>query len=65
MEFAEKVIEKLAGGSALVILPSLSCPSIWLALAELSGQCAFPPGVFNVLYASDADEVAWTSESRS
>ena len=33
-----------------------------LVLAELSGQCAFPPGVLNILYASDEDATIWVSE---
>ena len=61
-DFVEKAIDRLAMGSALIVFPSLSGPSAWLVLAELSGQCAFPPGVLNILYASDEDATIWVSE---
>lgn len=63
--FAESAIEALAGGAALVVFPSLQCPSAWLALAELSAQCGFPPGVLNILYASEQDAAVWASDDCS
>ena len=63
--FAESAIEALAGGAALVVFPSLQCPSAWLALAELSAQCGFPSGVLNILYASEQDAAVWASDDCS
>lgn len=63
--FAESAIEALAGGAALVVFPSLQCPSAWLALAELSAQCGFPPGVLNILYANEQDAAVWASDDCS
>ena len=63
--FAESAIEALAGGAALVVFPPLQCPSAWLALAELSAQCGFPPGVLNILYANEQDAAVWASDDCS
>lgn len=39
-----------SAGSALVVMAAPLAPSAVFALAELSARCAFPGGVFNVLY---------------
>ena len=41
-------------GAVLVVLPAPQVPSAVFALAELSARCAFPAGVFNVLYGDEA-----------
>ena len=43
-------------GAALVVVQPPQVPAAVFALAELSARCAFPAGVFNVLY-GDAAEV--------
>ena len=64
-ELVEQVGSALAGGSALVVFPALASPSIVFALAELSGQCGFPPGTINVLYAGDDAVAGWSSDAGS
>lgn len=44
------LIPALAGGATAVICPYVDAPSALLALAELSGRCGFPDGVFNIVY---------------
>ena len=41
-------------GAALVVLQPPVLPGAVFALAELSARCAFPGGVFNVLYGDAA-----------
>ena len=41
-------------GAALLVRPPPETPSAIFALAELSGRCGFPPGVFNVVHGADA-----------
>ena len=43
-------------GAALVVVQPPQAPAAVFALAELSARCAFPAGVFNVLY-GDAAEI--------
>ena len=50
-------VPALLAGAVLVIRPLPQTPSAILALAELSGRCAFPGGVLNVLHGGD-DAVA-------
>ena len=47
-------VPALLAGAALVVRPSPATPSAIFALAELSGRCAFPPGVFNVVHGAEA-----------
>jgi succinate-semialdehyde dehydrogenase/glutarate-semialdehyde dehydrogenase len=44
----------LLSGQAVIVCPPPSAPSSLFALAELSARCAFPAGVFNILYGDDA-----------
>lgn len=44
----------LLAGQAVIVCPPPSAPSSLFALAELSARCAFPAGVFSVLYGDDA-----------
>lgn len=37
-------------GAAVVVRPDPRCPSVAVALAELTARCAFPAGVCNVLH---------------
>lgn len=48
-----KVAPALAAGCTVVIKPAELTPLSALALAELADQAGFPPGVFNVITASD------------
>jgi len=43
-------IPSLLKGEVLILRPYPAAPSSLFALAELSGRCGFPAGVFNVLY---------------
>lgn len=47
-------VPALRGGATVVVRPSPETPSALFAFAELTGRCAFPPGVFNVLHGGDA-----------
>jgi succinate-semialdehyde dehydrogenase/glutarate-semialdehyde dehydrogenase len=47
-------VPALMAGAAVVIRPSPEAPSAIFALAELTGRCGFPGGVFNVLQGGDA-----------
>ena len=47
-------VPALMAGAALVIRPLPQAPSAIFALAELSGRCAFPGGVINILHGGDA-----------
>ena len=40
-------------GAALIVRPRAETPSAIYALAELSGRCGFPGGVFNIVYGGD------------
>lgn len=40
----------LRAGSTVIFMPQPKAPSAIYALAELSGRCAFPGGVFSVVY---------------
>ena len=46
-------VPALMAGAALVLRPPPQTPSALFALAELSGRCAFPGGVLNVLHGGD------------
>ena len=47
-------VPALLGGATLVVRPPPAMPSAIFALAELSGRCAFPPGVLNVVHGAEA-----------
>lgn len=44
----------LTAGAVVVVKPDPTAPSALYALAELTGRCRFPPGVFNILHGDDA-----------
>jgi succinate-semialdehyde dehydrogenase/glutarate-semialdehyde dehydrogenase len=46
-------VPALMAGAAVVIRPPPETPSAIYALAELTGRCAFPGGVFNILHGGD------------
>ncbi len=46
-------VPALMAGSTVVIRPSPETPSAIFALAELTGRCGFPGGVFNILQGGD------------
>jgi succinate-semialdehyde dehydrogenase / glutarate-semialdehyde dehydrogenase len=48
----------LAAGCTVVVKPAEQTPLSALALAELSHRAGFPPGVFNVLPADEAQSIA-------
>lgn len=47
-------IPELMAGSVVVMKSDPSAPSVLVALAELTGRCGFPAGVFNVVHGGDA-----------
>lgn len=47
-------VPALMAGAAVVIRPAPEAPSAIFALAELTGRCAFPAGVFNVVQGGEA-----------
>lgn len=47
-------VPALMAGAAVVVRPSPEAPSAIFALAELTGRCGFPGGVFNILHGGDA-----------
>lgn len=47
-------VPSLAAGSVIVLKTDPSAPSALVALAELTGRCGFPPGVFNVVHGGEA-----------
>lgn len=44
----------LLAGAVVVVKTDPSAPSALVALAELTGRCGFPPGVFNVIHGGDS-----------
>lgn len=46
-------VPALMAGAAVVVRPSPETPSALFALAELTGRCGFPAGVFNILHGGD------------
>ena len=46
-------VPALMGGAVVVIRPSPDTPSALFALAELTGRCGFPGGVFNILHGAE------------
>jgi acyl-CoA reductase-like NAD-dependent aldehyde dehydrogenase len=46
-------VPALLKGEVLILRPCPGAPSSLFALAELSGRCEFPGGVFNVLFGDD------------
>lgn len=44
----------LMAGAVVVVRPSPETPSALFALAELTGRCGFPAGVFNILHGGEA-----------
>ena len=44
----------LMAGAVVVVRPSPQTPSALFALAELTGRCGFPGGVFNILHGGEA-----------
>lgn len=49
----QTAVPALMAGATLVIRPLPQTPSALFALAELSGRCAFPAGVLNVVHGGD------------
>ena len=47
-------VPALLAGATVVVRPSPEAPSALFALAELTGRCAFPGGVFNILHGGEA-----------
>ncbi|MBK9028921.1 MAG: aldehyde dehydrogenase family protein [Propionivibrio sp.] len=47
-------VPTLLAGSVVVIKPNPETPSAIFALAELTGRCAFPGGVFSILHGGEA-----------
>ena len=47
-------VPALLAGAVVVIRPCPEAPSALFALAELTGRCAFPGGVFNILHGGEA-----------
>ena len=43
-------IPAMVAGSTVIVRPSPEAPSSLFALAELTGKCDFPAGVFNILH---------------
>jgi succinate-semialdehyde dehydrogenase / glutarate-semialdehyde dehydrogenase len=52
-----KVAPALAAGCPVVVKPAEQTPLCALALAELATRAGFPPGVFNVLPADEANSI--------
>ena len=53
-----KVAPALAAGCPVVVKPAEQTPLSALALAELAQRAGFPPGVFNVVPADEANSIA-------
>jgi len=49
-----KAVPALLAGEAVIVCPPPSAPSSLFALAELTGRCAFPAGVFTLLHGDQA-----------
>ena len=47
-------VPALMAGAVVVIKPDPEMPSAIFALAELTGRCAFPGGVFSILHGAEA-----------
>ncbi len=47
-------VPALMAGATVVVLPSPEMPSAIFALAELTGRCSFPDGVFNILHGGES-----------
>lgn len=47
-------VPALRAGATVVIKPNPATPSAIFALAELTGRCAFPGGVFSILHGGEA-----------
>jgi acyl-CoA reductase-like NAD-dependent aldehyde dehydrogenase len=47
-------VPALMCGVAVIVRPSPETPAALFALAELTGRCGFPPGVFNLLHGGEA-----------
>ena len=47
-------VPALMAGAVVVMRPAPETPSALFALAELTGRCGFPDGVFNILQGGDA-----------
>jgi len=48
-----QAIPALAAGAVLIVRPSPEAPSALFALAELTGRCGFPDGVFNIVHGGE------------
>ena len=46
-------VPALLAGATVVVRPSPEAPSALFALAELTGRCGFPGGVFNILHGGE------------
>ncbi len=47
-------VPALLAGATVVVRPCPEAPSALFALAELTGRCGFPGGVFNILHGGEA-----------
>lgn len=47
-------VPALMAGAAVVVRPSPETPSALFALAELTGRCGFPGGVFNIMHGGES-----------
>lgn len=47
-------VPALRAGAVVIIKPSPETPSAIFALAELTGRCAFPAGVFSIVHGGEA-----------
>lgn len=50
----QHAVPALMAGATVVICPCPEAPSALFALAELTGRCGFPGGVFNILHGDEA-----------
>ena len=51
---ARLAVPALMAGATVVVRPSPETPSVLFALAELTGRCGFPGGVFNILHGGES-----------
>jgi len=57
-----QAVPVLLSGVAVIVRPSPETPAALFALAELTGRCGFPPGIFNLLHGGEAVLDALRSE---
>ncbi|MBK7422990.1 MAG: aldehyde dehydrogenase [Propionivibrio sp.] len=54
LDLLRLAVPALMAGAVVVIKPNPEMPSAIFALAELTGRCAFPGGVFSILHGAEA-----------